>query len=134
MSDGIEFLRKLDQEIRSSSVTAPDRFGTRTHVDHFTKRKLNEAELGRIFAVVEKEGLILYPSTTTFGFHPAFEVFSAERVAPGVPPQFELILKWRLDQSPEGWTWQKMSKHFTKAETLKFFGLPSPGKEVDYQY
>jgi len=131
---GVDFLRDLDAKIRSTSVTEPDRFGIRTSVDSFTDRKLTNGELARVFEIVESEGLVLYPTTTTFGFHPAFEVFSATRAAPGVPPEFELLLKWRLDQSPEGWTWARMAEHFTKPEQLEFLGLPPIEDEAHYQY
>lgn len=135
ISAGVAFLQELDKEIRTTRPCRDDRTGQEYGIDDYKKdRKLNVGELKRIFAIVEDLGLILYPTTTEFGFHPCFEVLSAEVTAPGIPPEVTQLLKWRLDQSPPKWTWQRMSKHFASAAAVKHAGLDPIQGEVHYQY
>lgn len=134
-SNAVGFLRTLGKALLSTRVSGPDRFGHCTELEDYTDRKLTAGELKLILkATKDDDSLILYPSMNTFGFHSCFEVWKVENVAPGLPMAAELLIKWRLDQSPAGWTWQRYSEHFPDKETVKHYGFRAIGTEVDYIY
>ena len=104
----------------------------------FTPTKISTDEFDHLIQVIEKDNLILYPTTTDWGFRPAFQVLYGERPAPGISADVNLLLLFAEYQLPQGYDFKAVKPHFLQPRNkrlVKALGLKRiDERDVMYMY
>ena len=135
----IEWLEELGKELYYKQETKSDVYG-KGIIYKEKDRNLTKKEIEKILSIVRSGELILYPTTTPFGFAPAFQIFKGTKLTPEIEGTVEDIFYFTENQSPEEYKFDKLSQTFLSArnlELMKFYGMdPSEvrGDREHYTY
>ncbi len=137
----IRFLKNLDEQLRSTEIIedpyARHDWQKRFVNENFHDRQISNREALRILGISRKNNVVLYPSTTQFGFATAFGMERVDLVAPEVEPITELLLRFREDQLPKGYDFERLSPYFLEdinMRTANLAGIEIKPDKVNYIY
>ena len=127
----LEFIINLDKKLHYTTKYYSDVYGEGIF-DNYTNKKINVNELNELLRIVKKENLILCPIKTNYGFSVGFEVhkFKFPFLDKG-PDKTETLLKFKENQLPEGYNFNKLSKYFMRKENLAFAKTAGLGEIVN---
>jgi hypothetical protein len=131
----LTFLQELDE--RTHKISLGTYVGQPVGYHLTTDARLSSDEVGRILNAVRTHNLLLFPTTTNFGFRISFSVVRAEQPTPGVDPDLECLLLFGEKQLPPEHSWETLSEVFLgerNRELMDLYGLPPIRDRVHYEY
>jgi hypothetical protein len=131
-----DWLVAIDKKIRVLDRYWDTQFNREAIHETFNdERRLTAREMARVFKIVEDENAYtLTPCNCYMGFRKGFDVCAVEQFAPGVPFEITHLLRFSEKQLPEGWKWDRLSRHFTSAAKLKLYKMDPVHDEAYYEY
>ncbi|GEM_PF-4223594 len=127
VEEDIEFLKQLDKRTCEVVECTEGFYRGMKRLDCKYDKKLSEEELLKILEVVEKrDDLVIYPTSTNFGFSVSFEVSQGIKPVPTIEAKTERLLTFSERQLPNGYDFQRLSHHFTSPRNLhlmKWYGF-----------
>lgn len=131
----LEFLKELDKKLHYKEEMHSAVYGNPL-IDYYTEKKLTSKEIEKIMKIIEKYKLPFYPVNTNMGFSVGFAVRDVIGVYPLIQPGNE-ILKFKEDQLPKGYDFDKLSEVFLTEESkelLDWLHLPEIKERNYYTY
>lgn len=129
-------IRALETKCHGSHLVSGDRFhpGPRK-IDDYNDVKLTEDELRSLVAITGRCEVFVLPTTTAYGFAPAFMLVQPSKPYPDVPTEITVLAKFEERQLPEGWNFDRVADTmFPDERQVAFYGLKFSRNRVDYDY
>ncbi|MEK6874016.1 MAG: hypothetical protein AABW91_04170 [Nanoarchaeota archaeon] len=113
VEEDIEFLKKLNKRTCKVNVCHEGVYKGYTELDCKYDEKITEDEIARALEILERrDDLVIYPTTTNFGFSVSFEISRGTKSVPSVKAEKERVLIFSERQLPEGYDFKALSPHF----------------------
>ena len=137
----IEFLKKLDEKTCKVNVCHEGFYKGLVDIECDYDQRITEYEIARTLEMLgRRDDLVIYPTTTNFGFSVSFEISRGTKPVPGVKAEKERLLTFSERQLPEGYNFQRLSPHFLSGRNkrlMKWYDFeidPRMGDRVNYDY
>ncbi len=118
-SEEIKYFKGIDAKLRSSQNFHSRVYGE-VSADNYADSKLEAFELQKILDLfIKKKDIIFYPVNTSMGFAVGFQFLKLDNLDSTKKIKKELLLRFREDQLPKGYTFQNLSPFFMMKENIK---------------
>ena len=135
--DGIKFIKMLNACLYGGHDMYSDVYG-KGWAPCYSGIKIEPDELEKLLNIIQEEKLIFFPINTSMGFAVGFVVAEGKgSPAPGVKPEYEIILQFREAQLPAGFGWNTLAEVFNSPENLdrlRYYGIDKPKNYSHYTY
>jgi len=132
----LEFLVNLNIKLHYTKV-GYNWFLGEIEEDHYTAEKLTSQEYQMMIDIIERNNYLFSPINTAMGFSVGFQVSEIEHLTPGLEPKGKSLLKFKEDQLPEMYNFERISQDFMKPKNLeraKFIGIEIVNDRDKYEY
>lgn len=135
-ASALAFVAAVEAKCHAYRSVAGDRHHPgKRQLDDYHKVKLTEAELQGLSAITGRCEIFVLPTSTAFGFAPAFMVVEPVKPYPDVPASLTVLAKFEERQLPEGWDFDRVAATmFPNARQVAFYELEFSRERADYDY
>ena len=125
----------IEKKCHTFTMSGGNRWNHEHKIDNYHEIKLTDDDLVRLAKIIRENEVFVLPTTTAFGFAPAFMVCEASVAYLNVPSEITTLAMFAERQLPDGWTFDRIAKEcFPDKRQTEFYGLRFTTRRVDYDY
>ena len=119
VEEDIEFLKQLDKRTCEVIKCEEGAYKGCIRLNCNYENKISINEIQKVLNIIqERDDLVIYPTTTNFGFSVSFEISRGIKPVPTIEAETERLLTFSERQLPNGYDFQRLSQHFMLPRNL----------------